>query len=250
MAMLAVGEQEQLQLRWGSLSCRAAALAQAETILAQQEETSGAPQPVVTGDADLGGLRFHLVIADEQAKLDVNRIQNDLGSGVLMETLQKVQATRRDALAVDLSPHADATKGGRLYSSLEQVLAVRHPSQLLQAGQEPESISSDLTCYGVAVNLARVKPSVLAVALQGVLNDSDVAKILALRAKQKSITLADVYTALKLPQSRQAKLSGRVADRSRCHSVWVIAYGRSRPWYSFSAAEDGPDGSEWSFTWP
>jgi hypothetical protein len=66
--------RDDLQRRWGTASCRQAVLPIAERLLAEEERRRGGPVPALTAAVRLGGQRFDLTLADEQAKADVNAL--------------------------------------------------------------------------------------------------------------------------------------------------------------------------------
>src|SRR5438105_761777 len=64
--MRACQSQEELQRRWGQISCRRAILPFAETILTQLEKRERRPMPLHRASIRLGGQEFDLILADEQ----------------------------------------------------------------------------------------------------------------------------------------------------------------------------------------
>src|SRR4051812_5359020 len=68
-AVLAARAQEDLQRRWGVVSCRAALLPKAERVLASSPDRTAAEARL---DVTLGGRPITLVFGDEQAKANVS----------------------------------------------------------------------------------------------------------------------------------------------------------------------------------
>src|SRR5688500_14340245 len=74
-ASTARAARDELQRRWGAVSCREAVLPNAEVILARAEAARRKPVPVLlTTTIRLGGHEFELVVSDEQAKANVNAV--------------------------------------------------------------------------------------------------------------------------------------------------------------------------------
>src|SRR5438132_9549097 len=65
---------DELQRRWGVISCRQAILPNAEHLLAYREAQFHQPTPSLGTSVRLGRFSFALVIADEQAKANVNTV--------------------------------------------------------------------------------------------------------------------------------------------------------------------------------
>src|SRR6266513_6429076 len=66
--------QQDLQRRWGDISCQRALLPHAESILVNQEKLHQRPYPTYRAAVQLGPQFFDLVISDEQAKTNVNAL--------------------------------------------------------------------------------------------------------------------------------------------------------------------------------
>src|SRR5438477_8139783 len=71
-AQIAREAQEELQQRWGLVSCRNSILPNAEKILARREIAEKKPVPSVRASVRLGDATFELIISDEQSKANVN----------------------------------------------------------------------------------------------------------------------------------------------------------------------------------
>ncbi|HSW49059.1 MAG TPA: hypothetical protein VLH09_02740, partial [Bryobacteraceae bacterium] len=65
---------EELQRRWGMVSCQAALLPRAERVLAQAEQETASAAATCRHELRLGAQVFELVFSDEQAKVNVNRV--------------------------------------------------------------------------------------------------------------------------------------------------------------------------------
>src|SRR4051812_49740737 len=65
---------QDLQRRWGQISCQRALLPHAETILLNHEKRYQRPFATLSSTVQLGALEFNLTLADEQAKANVNAL--------------------------------------------------------------------------------------------------------------------------------------------------------------------------------
>ena len=76
-ALAAVDAQRELQQRWGTLTLTQTLLPRAPGVIDAAEQRVGRPLPSVDATVDLGGERFDLTFADEQAKANVNALYAD-----------------------------------------------------------------------------------------------------------------------------------------------------------------------------
>ena len=91
VALRAGRERRELQLRWGALSCRAAVLPMAEEILQEQLDPERIGSPDVRHTVALGDMKFHLVIADEQAKANINALASRSEGAGLLGSIRIIQ---------------------------------------------------------------------------------------------------------------------------------------------------------------
>src|SRR4051812_9485412 len=66
--------QEDLQRRWGQISCQRALLPHAEAILLNQEKLHQRAFATYRAQIQLGPQSFEIILADEQAKTNVNAL--------------------------------------------------------------------------------------------------------------------------------------------------------------------------------
>jgi hypothetical protein len=105
------------------------------------------------------------------------------------------------------------------------------------------TLADRVTCWGDGrVNLRRAEIPVLREALAGVLSESDLAKLRALREGPDAPTSAKLVGQLGLQKDKAKALAARTTGRSACYSLWVIAEGPTRLWHRFYVA--GAEGEE------
>ncbi|MEM6978708.1 MAG: hypothetical protein AAF539_03505 [Planctomycetota bacterium] len=110
MQRMALAAEFQLQQRWGCLSCETAILPVAELIFDQSDASSNrsfgtrqARPHQITGQIQLENHSFALILADESAKADLNRIYDLDGQSEVRQTLSDVAGLNLLA-PVDLRP--------------------------------------------------------------------------------------------------------------------------------------------------
>ncbi len=142
--------EDELQRRWGELSCRNVILINAERILTQAEVARHQPVATLTRQFTLGGQRFTIVLADEQAKVSVNALYAARNKGDLGKTDTSIRTlliasgtTARVALKPSPVPsNTDPTLiAPRAFGSLGQIVQNASPAELLP-------VSANLTCWG------------------------------------------------------------------------------------------------------
>jgi hypothetical protein len=202
-------------------------------------------------------LEFHLVIGDEQAKANVNTLARRIGQMGLAASLNDLQADRRNALAVQLRPtKADGSPSSvlaREYSSLDQVLAYRHPSELVDLDAPEESPSARITCWGSGrLNFKRAELVVMQEVLAGLLTATQLYDLDQFRRKEPDCTLQEAIRHLKLSREQVALVASALTDCSYCHSLWLVAEGRSRRWYRLYVCQEDDAGAnlrQQAFAW-
>ena len=233
-AVQADGAEEQLQLRWGQISCERAALQLAPELIDQAQKPRRAPVAKVTMSVRLGAMEFDMLAADENAKVEVNDLYDRLGSLRTQRAL--IEALGGFKASVKLQPYgAHRTQKEieqstmPLFGSLGQVVDVE-PRQLMRAAER-------ITCWSNGkVNFRRASPEVLRAACTSVLDGRDIQQMLIYRAGEAEIDLNNALGALKLDKAQRKRAERVLADQSGCYSVWTTAHGVQRRWYRLAVA--------------
>ncbi|MCX5682421.1 MAG: hypothetical protein NT049_01895, partial [Planctomycetota bacterium] len=257
--------QRELQVRWGMLTCQVAAMPMARKILQGQETREEHPLVEARRDLVLGGVSFHLVVADEQAKANVNLLEQKRGRAGLDLRLQHLQVDSRRPVRVELHPSADDPRAaGRAiplhYQSLDQVFVFTHPSQLLNA-EAAHATTGPITLWSSgAVNFKRASRAVLREVLDGAMPDNQIEDLAKLAETSPEVALSEAMRMVSAgAEQKPGATPGQnkaaqtlLTDTSSCHSLWVVAAGSTRHWYRFYVEGGGQQGSNsqgWAFEW-
>jgi hypothetical protein len=245
-----------LQLRWGTLSCRVTVMPKIEQIL---DDSRTRQEPVVLEarrTVVLGGLPFHLVVGDEMAKANANTIADFLGDEALRQAMRKLQAGGRGFLEIRLRPtdlSREVPDTSVRFASLDQIFVMPHPSEWIGLASADGSIARRrVTCWGDGrINLLRAELPTLREVLKGDLTESQLARLDAMRREESPPPLSQLLAQLQLTGEQTQMVGALVADQSACHSLWVCVEGPTRRWYRLYVREDrGPDdATEWAFAW-
>jgi hypothetical protein len=253
---LEVGIRERtLQRRWAVRSLEAVCLPQAEAILTEAGPEEGPPPASVRQTLDIGGTTFDLVVADEQAKANVNQvtaIRRTDGvracAGALSEGRWVLQVVPRP---VDVKT-SEIRSPKVLYASLEQVFQNTAPEDLLGTRDRPGP-AERLTCWGNGkVHFRRSPVAVLRVVLEGVLTEYQLHRLVTLRDEQPDAGLHEILAGMELDDKMREDAETRLTETSTCHSLWITARGKTRQWHRLSVTQQGDaenDAGHWTFVW-
>jgi hypothetical protein len=257
-ASLASDAADDLQRRWGATSCRLAVMPAIESVLLDQERKIHRPVAVHRAQLTLGQQTFDLVLADEQAKANLNVLldEGDRASAEtrIRETMTGTGVGHLIRLRPDptiVSSVRPRTAGGgnsattvsatqpllpRRVTGFGQIFDDAPPAQLIGASQW-------ITCWGNGlVNVRRAtEPGLkLATPLTGV----EIAALLRLR---EGATPAGLLRSANIKPRPGLHLT----ESSTCHSLWIVARSSRREWHYFSVLDETHESSPGivSFVW-
>ena len=111
LALEALSAQRDLQQRWGAISCqetilrRAGQLFEAEARQLEKDGEFRMPQPAsIAGSIMLGGIRFDIRLADEDAKLNLNTLHAFKGKQQAEQTVRAMDMTLQGCCSRALVP--------------------------------------------------------------------------------------------------------------------------------------------------
>jgi hypothetical protein len=262
-AVLATRAQDDLQRRWGVVSCRAALLPKADRILAASDDHTS---PETRFDVSLGGQRMTLVFGDEQSKANVNLLYA-LGqrAGTDQAVRGIVGATGAD-VRVELRPifiqppdgepaepeppkHPPRSNSDEqdlldfevqpVFEAWGQLFPGAKPAALVGRRGKSPSVAASLTCWGDGtVNVRRASNETLLRVCDKILRPAEVRKLIAARDKDPDFDLWETMDTLNLPEGRYDNAEQLLSDRSACFSLWIVTRGGGgREWYDLAVSE-------------
>ncbi len=255
-AVQAARAQEDLQRRWGVLSCRAALLPKAPKVLAAPRPKNESPDVAEARiSLLLGGQSVTLVFGDEQAKANVNlmyalnqragadRAVRELaqlsGSPILVE-LHPLEMESTDESDSDEKAEDEALDVSfqPFFESWGQIFPAAGPDELVHRRGDSPSVTSNLTCWSDgSLNVRRATREALTRACEPVLGPAHVAKLVSAREKDPEFDLWDTLDALNLSESRRQACDLLLTDESTCFSLWIVTRAGTREWYDLSVAD-------------
>jgi hypothetical protein len=250
---------EDLQRRWAVTSCRTSILGRAEEILAKAErgkeeegqrpeKGANPPRRELRVACRLAGVDYELVLTDEQAKLNVNRLlettSKEEAQSAVGRLIRGVGGGLSQPVAVNLRPLAVGERSPvakevlRKLGAYGQVFDNASPADLAGDGQTA-GLAEALTCWGDGkLNLRRALPEVIKEACRKALERKSVEALVAARDGNPYRDLSAILNGLpELDEKKKAELRKVFTDRSACHGLWVVARGRQRSWYTLVVEE-------------
>lgn len=215
---LDVGRQEQeLRRRWALQSCQTTLLPRAAGLLTQAEHSAGRPLAVLETDLALGGTVYHLTLADEQAKANLNllyrrdRAQAEQAARAASHAAGG-PATHLRPLPARSGAHADAL--AIVFDSPGQFFTDTGDFASLRTGVR------GLTCWGDGkLNWRRASPAALSAVLAS--QRGLVEQILRQKSAGKEGSLSAAFEALQIPAEHRQELEKMLTDGSGAQSVWI-----------------------------
>ncbi len=252
LALQALHARRDCQLRWGMLSCRTLALARADRILERAGLQEDVPPVEAVMTLALGDVTFDLVVGDEQAKANVNRMAEEVS---LPELADRVEALLGGParVAVHLAPLTDPADPkdqaapAQRYRTLDQVLRYDSPAALFgPTAAEGSAVRGRLTCWGDGrLNVRTASREAFDAIVGDILDDTDITALLAACRGDESTGLDAALASLGLDEDPLSRARSRLTDQSRCRSVWIRADDGFRRHYRLyvetATADGGPD---------
>ncbi|MBN1941691.1 MAG: hypothetical protein JW849_00185 [Phycisphaerae bacterium] len=236
-ALQASEAQRELQMRWGAISCKETILPAAESVLRESTEEKApvlVERPSRYLSLTLGGLTYHLLLSDEQAKMNINTALRYRGKQGVTESLAVLQQDMPIHLTQRIGTLETGGKdtSSASYSFFDDLLVYDRPAQLVSPTEPSQRISSKITFWTDGrIHFRRASPAVLREAMKGILDSSLLGQLLQIRESLPDCTLGEAFSQMELKGTQQKQIFRYVTDQSNCHSLWVIVEGRSRLWH-------------------
>ena len=281
-ALAARSAEEELQQRWGVASCRKAVLPHVEQILSALEQERRRPVARFSISVRLGGQTFEMILADEQAKANVNAIlensdatraetrirQGLTGSGLsnrikLRPTVGAVMTQIANPTTAPTSRPVVSSNGLNL-AGWGQVFEGVPPVQLI--GTMPGSRMAPvdlLTCWGNgAVNVKRTTDAALNLAAGRSLSGVEIGRLIEARDKlfekrpvssfaQSPVEALKELIVKSIGESLKNKGNLGLVEGSSCHSMWIISRTGRRDGYDLFVMDQANATRPvvWAYSW-
>ena len=240
LAMDAAKAQEDLQRRWGAISCRYVILHRAEILFRKREciqNDNALLLPRIQTTIRLGSMDFDLLLSDEQAKLNLNTVLVEKRLRSVERVLNIAPNSPSGLLSVELSPHPDAVPDelfppafdswGQLFSYERS----RHSQDGSIVARAIRDGTTDMTCWGDGkLNVLRAEIPLLRMTCRLLIPNESANRFLKSRTKCPHWNLEQLLNRTDLQRKERRVLRKWLTDRSTCHSLWIIASDGKREW--------------------
>jgi len=238
MSEQAAAAQSDLQRRWGIRSCLRLYLANAESLLeAEAAKSSGQsrtwPLPsAASSEFSLGNLRFSVLVADEDAKINVNTLFRRGGDGAAQVASVVEQVAGPNGISTQIRPSMVDSKPAPIpFCTWGQIFELETAGPTAELADRLQEATREITCWGGGrLNLSRASDQAVRLVCQDQVSPDVVAKLLAVRQETGINELDNVLTRLGLRLENRMQLLRLLTDQSRWHSVWITARSGRRTW--------------------
>lgn len=237
--------EQRLQRRWGSSSCQRCMLDSAATIFKQSDRLAhlagNQPKCRLAYNFELGGEKYEVVLADEDAKVNLNTVFVVDGAGAAAQIVKRLTANHpKPRLVVSLhgSPPSRRDADARPFRSWGQVF--RGEQDASDTAEGIRTITSELTCWGSGkLNLSRASDAAVSAICEGWLDVKSVERLLELRQRDAGWGVAMIVNRLQPKERQREKFMQRITDNSTCYSLWIVAQGAHNSRHELHISETG-----------
>lgn len=243
--------RQRLQDKWSELCLRCVLLPQVESILQTLEEETNTSVPEIRQTLTLGDSEYTLILADEQAKVNINAlvfvhgndaavmIQESWPWATCIETdldqykyKKSSQDDTADTNTVGESKESPASQPAAekpktiavpiVFESPDALLIYKNPRQLILVDSSP-SLLGRLSFWGDGrMNIHRAEMDALTQLLSPLLSATDLGNFENFRQEHPEGNLSELMGVLALGDKTAPLVRGLLTDSSRCFSLWVI----------------------------
>jgi hypothetical protein len=239
--------QADLQRRWGVLSALRFYMPAAESLLEGQVKKlslqgQGWPLPAsVSSEFDLQGQRFTILLADEDAKVNLNAVFRQGPDGRNQVATVVGQLAGADAATLQLQVIADdgTKQDSRVFRSWGQVFDLTDTSPG-DAACRLRDQTREITCWGGGrLNIRRASDQAVRLVCQDKLGPDLLGKLLSTRREQGHTGLDDLLSRMALRIEDRTLLESRLTDRSARYSIWIFVHDHKRIWAMLTIGRGG-----------
>lgn len=266
LATDSVEAERELQRRWGAVSVQRTLLRSAPEMFRRLEDQakfdgeSGPFPSSIRTEVLLGGMKFDALVADEQAKANLNLAYHIRGKNRAEQLARKMN--RKAGLSLRLLPEVKSASLAMQRSTNEDnqnpagpddeepappLPAFRHWGQVFDLSRNPYGVEAiveatdQLTCWGRGeVNVSRASDEVVEETCEALLGPGVARKFVREHRENPRLSVSQIALRLEMSESDKFDLRQLVTVRSSTFSVWLTADAlrRKQHWFAVSAPSD------------
>jgi type II secretory pathway component PulK len=234
----------ELQRRGALESCQRVILPMAEQILAAREKRLGTPVSEAATTLRIGDADLTIVVADEQAKFEVNTALTERGEDSCAAAVEDLldHASANQKWAFRLTPISTDDPSLRRLVGFGQVFPDATPEQICAPGQDDLAPVALVTLWGSgAVNIARAPASVLRARLDGLCSAINIDRLASAREQNPKLKADEALRILQISERQRKTAARALTDHSECHSVRLSNHGESGSSFGLAVMDEVSD---------
>jgi hypothetical protein len=258
----AASAQAELQRRWGVLSAMGVYMAASESLLESEavklgSQGQGWPFPAsVSGEFVLKDLQFSVLVADEDAKVNLNAIYRRGPDGKSQLASAVEQLAGGDGPPVLIRPVIadDSRQTAKTFGSWGQIFDFQEIASPTETASGLLDRTHEITLWGRGcLNVRRASDQAIRALCADKVSPDVISKLLSLRRESGIKGLDDLLNKMAPRLEDRAALERLLTDRSSQHSIWIVVRDAHRTWVTL-ALDRGSSGGQSSnvdemFTW-
>jgi hypothetical protein len=254
-ALEAADAERSLQQRWGALTLERALLAKAPQTFKLREELAaelapGKPPPPATIRAvlSLRGVTFDLLLADEDAKLNLNSFYHQLGPDRTKQAVARV-AGQQAVAAIRLVPAVEPMNLASLgeptsfdsdpveeepilldaFRSWGEVFDFKALATLYGSDAALPNVTAGVTCWGSGqLNIRRASDEAILAVAASVVQDGGARRLLKRYRENPIASLSALLQSEVSSQRNRDALANLMSETSTNFSIWIDASSQGR----------------------
>ena len=257
-----------LQRRWGIISCQRTYLPLARDLLEAEANALPAQARVwplpssVSVEFVLGDLHFSVLLADEDAKANLNAIARGSPDGEkTVASLLEERIAGIEGLAVNTqslstqSALSQSTTGSSqpsaIFRSWGQVFEPTNAGSPGELAARLRDATREITLWGSGrLNIQRASDGAIRLVCGNQIAPDFLARLISRRHEPGITGLAALLDELALRQSDRSTLERLLTDRSSRYSVWILVQSPQRSWATLTIADGSTSqAARESFSW-
>ncbi len=237
-AIHAVQVEADFQRRWMVHSLQQHLLPNIEPLLVQTEDQTHKPCPTRRIDCVLGSMRYTILLTDEQARFNVNRLRDEQTHKAMECVRRLAERDPSEIKSLAIRFRRPVTRLAELEESLRQITSYGQVFENISATAivgEPvgDGLMKTLTFWTDGrIHFRRSPDQVIREATRPILGSGAADQLVSSRHTHPDTPPMQLVLRLPGLASRQRRLLNELfIDKSSCYGLWVIAANSHRRWY-------------------
>lgn len=263
LALQAIEKESELQLHWGTISCRRVMFDDPRALLSEKKANEGEQDSDDDDDKEatpiarrsiritLGSIDYNLLLADENAKLNLNLLLAHEDIQHAHQIVRELSNAPSDVI-IRLRPYRNTAIRGAtpMVESWGQVFQLRRSRGDAEQANRFQAVTNNITCWGRGrLNFTTASDESLKAACRLVIPDNAANQLVEIRREQPDVEISDALSELGLATSKRNALEAILTDHSSCYSLWITATTAQRSWHELRVTNGGGAAGNYDFSW-